>query len=256
MTVRQGVAVPLTQAGLIALGLGTWELAAQSGWIDARNFSSPSLIYTAILFLYSEGDLLFHVQATLKVLGLGFGSAVIVGMTMGILLGISASFRAYVEPFLVFVNALPRSILVPVFIIWFGFGMAPKVLAVFLVAVFFITINVSTGVRTLEGEFVVNARMLGADWRNLATNVYIPGVALWLLGSARVAFGYAFQAAIVAEFFGAFLGLGYVIVRAQGAFSVHQIYGALVVTLMIAFTLDRIAAAVESRSTRWMGARA
>lgn len=245
------IAIVAAQIGFVALMLGLWQLGANEDWIDSRKFSEPIEIWHRLRDMWND-DLLFHVGSTLRVLVLGYGLGLGVGVLFGTLAGLSPWFRSYVEPFVVVANSVPRAILVPFFITWLGFGTTPKVLTVFLVVVFYVIINITAAVQEIESDVVANARTLGASRSQLARDVYLPSLGLWILASARVTFGFAFQAAIVAEFFGALAGIGFLVVQSQAAFDVDGIYAALAVTMAIALVLDTALGVVERRVSRWM----
>jgi NitT/TauT family transport system permease protein len=175
-----------------------------------------------------------------------------VGVAIGIATGLSSTMRAYFEPFLVFVNALPRLVLTPIFIALLGFGSLPKVLTVFSVIVVTIALTVSTGTREIQGSLIDNARMLGAKPWNLFRDVYLPGVGVWILSSARVAIAIAFQAAIVAEFFGASAGLGHEIEMDMTSLDATGVYSAILIAGVLAFLIDIALTRVQRRTAAWL----
>lgn len=246
--------VPL-QLGTLVAFVALWEWATSTGRLDPAVFGQPAEIASKLGEWFGDGTIWAEMRATLQVIVLGYLSGVLGGVMVGVLVGMSTVARAFLEPFLVFFNSVPRAVLVPVFVTWLGYGMAPKVLLVFLAIVFVVIINVAAGVRGIEGDLLVNAKVQGASTWHLARHVLIPALALWILGSARVAVGLAFQVAVVAEFFGSFKGLGYLLIRAQTQFDVAGLYAALVVMMALAWGFDILLAALERFSTRWMPPR-
>lgn len=251
MSRRQRAVAPY-QLGAIIVFLGLWEWASNTGRIDPFAFSAPSDIGASLRERLADGEIWSDMGATLKVIALGYGLGVGVGTLLGLALGVSTILRAYAEPFLVFFNAMPRVLLVPFLVTWLGFGLAPKVLVVFLVTVVAVMITVSAGVQGLDRLLLNNVRLFGASRRDLAWHVYVPSALLWIFGSARVAVGLAFQAAIVAEFFGSFSGLGYQVLRAQADYDIAGMYAALTVMAALACLIDFALSLVERRVTRWL----
>jgi NitT/TauT family transport system permease protein len=160
--------------------------------------------------------------------------------------------RELAEPFLAFFNAMPRLILLPLLIVWFGFGLLPKVLLVITVIVLMVALNVAAGIREVRTDLLASVRLKGASRTDLLRHVYIPSVALWVTSTARVTVGYAFNATIAAEFIGASTGLGYLMYLGQSSFQAQVIWAALLLTLVVAVIMDALLAVVEARATRWM----
>ena len=99
-----------------------------------------------------------------------------------------------------------------------------------------------------------NAKLMGAGPLQLVQHVYVPSIGLWVLSTARLTVGYAFNATIAAEFIGANKGLGFLLALGQNSTNAVQVWGALTVTVVLAIIIDTLLAAVESRATRWMPA--
>ena len=98
----------------------------------------------------------------------------------------------------------------------------------------------------------MNARVLGGNGFQLLGTVYLPGVALTILSSARLAVGLGFQAAVVAQFFGSPVGLGFLIAEGQQSYNPTQIYAAIVLTSLLAYVIDLGLGIVEKRASRWL----
>jgi NitT/TauT family transport system permease protein len=111
---------------------------------------------------------------------------------------------------------------------------------------------VSTGIREIPTDLIENTTALGASRVDLLRNVYLAGVIVWIMASARVAIGLAFQAAIVTEFFGSPHGLGFLIESGLNTFDSAAIYAALILTAVLAFVLDRAVAVISQRASRWL----
>jgi NitT/TauT family transport system permease protein len=248
--VKRGALV-LSQVAFVLLLLGLWEHASSAGWVDPFFFGRPSQIWDVLVKWWQSGTLLRDVWATTVLLLLGFGAGMLIGVVIGVCLGASRLFRDVFEPFVIFFNAVPRIILFPFLIVWLGFGLLPEVVAIVLVMVPTVAINVAAGIREVEGEYLDNQRALGASRLNLAREVYIPSIALWLLTTSRVTFAFAFQAAIVAEILVAREGLGYQITEGKSQYDVNTIYAAMALIVVLAVAVDVIFSGVERRATRW-----
>jgi NitT/TauT family transport system permease protein len=232
--------------------LGLWELAADHKVIDPYFLSKPTQIWSVIRSWAANGTLLTDVDATLEVLGFGYICGLVIGLILGVLIGAFKWFSDLLEPFVAFLNAIPRLILMPLFLVWFGFGIFPQILLVIVVIVFLVAINIATGVREVDEQILQQVRVMGGSRLSLFIHVYVPSIAVWIGATARVTVGYAFQAAIVAEFTGRAQGLGYLVVLGQTTIKVQVIYAAIAIMMVVAIVIDTVLAVLERRATRWM----
>jgi len=244
--------IVVLQIAFFLLMIGLWQLASVTGRINPFTVSSPAVIADQLWDWLRDGSLFGNIAATLKIVSMGYITGLVVGVAIGVTNSLSPTLRAYFDPFLVFGNSLPRIVLIPFFITWLGFGIAPKVIVVFLVLVFLVAINIENGMRQIGSDIVAHARILGAGAGGLFRDVYLPGIGLWVLISARICIGYALQAAIVSEFFGSHAGLGFLVLKGEAAYDVGTIYAALVVTVILALIFDFLLGLVEHRTMRWL----
>jgi NitT/TauT family transport system permease protein len=250
--VLERIAVTAMQIAVVVAFLWIWQVLAERGEIDTSFFPEPSQIWNTLRTWFDDGTIWDNVWSTVWLLVSGWALGTIAGVVLGMLLGLSRTVRELLEPFVAFFNAVPRLVLFPLFAVWFGFGTMPKVLFVATVVVFVVAINVAAGVREVPPSVVQNARVLGANPFALLRHVYLPAVGLWVTSTARMTVGYAFNAAIAAEFVGAAQGLGYLIFQGQTEFRSEQIYAALALTIVIAVVIDGLLSIAERRATRWM----
>lgn len=232
--------------------LMAWQILADYELLNPLVLGSPIEVGRVAWSWVVDGSLWRHLASTLEILLAGYVIGLVVGIGIGALIGFSALAKTFLDPFLVFANSVPRIILVPFFITWLGFGLAPKIIIVALVVVFVVASNVEAGLREIQGDLISNVRMLGGSRWGLLRDVYIPGIALLLSASARTCMGYALQAAIVSEFFGSFSGLGYLIVNGQTSYDISIMYASLLVTIVLALMIDSVLALLERRVLVWL----
>jgi NitT/TauT family transport system permease protein len=250
-TERRTVILSL-QLGVVVAFIASWQIAADRGWLNEFLFSSPSYIWSFIWDWVETGTLTTHLWATVKVLLLGWTIGVVGGATIGIALGLNQNVRDVFEPFIVFANAVPRLLFLPILIVLFGFGSTPKVILVVLVVIFIVAVTVAAGVREIDPDLILNQQMLGAGQLDRLRSIYLPAVAVWILTGARTTGGYAIQATIAAEFIGASVGLGTLIIEGQSQLDIGEMFAAITVVLVLAIVLDFVLGIVESQATRWM----
>lgn len=247
---RQWLVVTLRILVVAAL-IGIWQLVLSVNGVSTFALASPSQVIEQLSNWFSTGVIWGNLAATLIIFVSGFAIGVILGTIIGCLSGAIPFFRYFFTPFIVFFNAVPRLVLIPLFLVIFGFDYRPGILVTALVIVFLIIITVQAGIQEIGGGFVLNARMLGASWFDVVRTVYLPGIAERLLSAARLSVGLAFQAAVVTEFFGSTTGLGYLLVEGENTFNARETYAAIILTAVLAYLVDTILRIAERRYVRW-----
>lgn len=229
---------------VVAQRLWLWFTQGSStldvGTKDSTWFSLqfPAEIYPHLLFTLTETVLAFVIGT---VLGLG----------MGLWLALSPSAAGILDPYIKAANSMPRVILAPIFGMWFGLGIWSKVALAVTLVVFVVFFNVYQGVREVSSVLLNNARMLGADQRQLLKHVYLPSATSWVFSSLHTSVGLAFVGAVVGEYLGSAHGVGYLILQAEGTFDVNTVFAGIVVLTVFALVLDSIVGLVERRLLKW-----
>lgn len=240
------------QVAFGVLVVAVWWALVSSGAIKDYVLASPPQVVSELGHLFSGGAIWHDIGATLLVTLAGFAGGVILGTVLGVLSGTVPWLGYYFRPFFSFFNSVPRLVLIPVLIVWLGFGFEMQSTVVLLIIVFLIAITVEAGVAEIQGDLVRNARVLGASWLQLMRTVFIPGVGIWIISVARQSVGHAFAAAVVAEFFGAALGLGALINSGQQEFDTSQIYAAIVITAVLALLADQLLKLADRRVGQYL----
>ena len=251
MTRRRFTVVALQIAVLVVM-VALWEVLTRTRIINPFLLAPPSDIAKQVVTWFASGTIWGDIGVTMFTLGVGYVAGLVGGLIIGMLGGLVAFFGYYFDVFITFLNSLPRLVLIPFFIILFGFGNAPGMIVTGLIVIFLVALNTRAAVEDVQGELVVNARMLGANSFHLLTTVYLPGVALSVLSSARLSIGLGFQAAVVAQFFGSPKGLGFLIAEGQQSYNPTQIYAGIVVTSILAFVIDVLLGLGGRRAGRWL----
>jgi NitT/TauT family transport system permease protein len=238
----------------ILLGVGliaVWQGIVSGGVVDRFVLAAPRDVAKQLWDWLSKDQMWTIVEPTLVLLGVGLIAGIACGIALGTLMGVLPFARYYLSPFVAFFNSVPRLILIPFFIVWFGFGNEPGMIITALEIVFVVLLTVEAGVRQIQGDYVENARMLGASWSDLLRTVYLPGISIWALSATRVSVGLGFQAAVVVEFFGSPRGIGHLITEGGTTLNSVQLYAAIALTAILAYALDMLLRLVEVRVGRW-----
>ncbi|MDP4156801.1 MAG: ABC transporter permease, partial [Bacillota bacterium] len=175
----------------------------------------------------------------------------IFGIIFGYALGVNELLSVVLGPYIKMVNAIPRVVLVPIFILWFGLGMPSKVASGLVLTFFIVFFNAFQGVREVDRNLVNNALLLGASKAQLARHVIIPSALTWILSSLHSSFGFALIGAVVGEFVGATQGLGYLIAQSQGAFDTTGVFAGMLILSITALIADWGVSKLEKRFIAW-----
>lgn len=240
---------------LLVAVLGLWEWFARTGVIDPFNFSMPSKIWQQMSTWATDGtaqgSLWEQIWYTLYEALLGWVIGVIAGVLLGIALGRVRFLADVMGPYIKVLNALPRIVLAPIFLIWFGLGPASKVASAVVLVFFPVFFNAFQGAREVDRNLVANSRILGASNRQVTLQVVIPSATSWIFTSLHVSFGFALIGAIVGEYIGATKGLGLLVSASQGTFNAAGVYAAMVILAIVALLAEGLLTFLEKRLFRW-----
>lgn len=248
---RASVGLHLRRAGSLALVLLLWEAVSRLGWVDPFYAPPPSAIGGAIGELFVDGDIYQHLEATFGAALLGLSLGLAGGALLGFVAALARPVAELLEPVMAMLNAIPRVILAPLFIIWLGIGIASKVALSFILVVVLTFFAVYNGIRDVDVRLVERVRTLGGGPLVLLREVYVPSVVAWVMGSLKVAVGFAFTGAVVGEFVASSRGLGYLLAFAQSTYNAELTFALIVLVLTFVMMLFGLAGALERHLLRW-----
>jgi NitT/TauT family transport system permease protein len=228
------------------------------------------LLWQAVCTLFSIADFIFPSPLTIAqamgqyaapiaeaawktfwVTMLGFAIAIVVGVLLGFLVGSSRMAYAALYPLLVGFNAVPKAAIVPILIVWFGIGIGPGILTAFLISFFPITVNIATGLATLEPELEDVLRVLGAKRWDVLVKVGLPRSMPYFYGSLKIAITLAFVGTVLAEMTAGDSGIGYLMQSAGSQQRMPLAFAGLVVIGAMAMAMYELFSWVEKRTTGW-----
>ena len=201
--------------------------------------------------LPGRADIYLHLGVTLLETSLAFVIGTVLGLAFGLWLALAPTASAILEPYIKAANSMPRVILAPIFAMWFGLGIWSKVALAVTLVFFIVFFNVYQGVREVSPVVLANARMLGANQKQLLRTVYLPSATAWVFSSLHTSVGLAFVGAVVGEYLGSARGVGYLILQAEGTFDVNTVFAGIVVLTAFALLLDAAVGRVEKRLMKW-----
>lgn len=189
------------------------------------------------------------VTLTETVLAFVFGT--VAGLIVGLWLALAPTAAAILDPYIKGLNSMPRVILAPIFGVWFGLGIGSKVALGITLVFFIVFFNVYQGVREVSPNVLASARMLGANKSQLLRYVYLPSATSWVFSSLHSSVGMAFVGAVVGEYLGSAMGVGYLILQAESTFDINTVMAGILVLTFCALILDLIVSFAEKYAMKW-----
>ncbi len=233
----------------IAVFLLAWEAAVRFFHVPVYILPTPSRIVVDGAAKWR--GLLDAASFTARPMLLGFAAAVILGVLIALGIAFSRKVQAVAYPLLVFLQIVPKIAVAPLFIIWFGYGLAPKVLLVFLLSFFPVVVAAITAFRSIEPEILELARSTGAGRLRIFRMVQLPHALPALFGGFKVAAALAATAAVVAEFVASDRGLGYLLMEYNGNLDTPMSFAAIVVLSAMGLALYGLVELVEAYTVPW-----
>ena len=246
---RKGVLI--WQVLLAMAFLSAWELGSATKILDRFFFSRPSEVLLRVGQWMMTGDIWRHIFTTFAEAALSFAFGALCGIFFGFLLARLPVLAAIFDPFIKIANSLPRVVLAPIFLLWFGLGIWSKVALGFTVVFFVVFFNAYRGVREADRVMINSVRMLGASERQLIRHVLVPSALSWIFASLHVSIGLAIIAAVVGEYLGASSGIGYLIAQAEGVFDTTGVFAGMTVLAIGVLFVGSIVNRLERRLLRW-----
>jgi putative hydroxymethylpyrimidine transport system permease protein len=240
---------------LLAALIGAWQLAASTGaladGLGLEDFLVPSPAEIASSLWQNRSLLAENSWVTLREILLGFGCAVVAGLGFALLLHRWTAVRLSSYPLLIASQTIPILALAPILVVWFGYGIGPKLAIVALVCFFPITVTTLDGLRSVDPEAIKLMRTLDASrWQTLR-RVEAPAALPYAFSGARLAAVFTTIGAVFGEWAGSNAGLGHLILQDNAQLETARMFAAFVVLSAIALALFGLLALVERRVVTW-----
>ncbi|GCE23037.1 ABC transporter permease [Dictyobacter kobayashii] len=226
-----------------------WELYVQAGSIDQLILPAPSTIGSALLD--NSSTILDHTLQTLEETILGLAIATVLGVLFTILMDFSSWIRKAVYPLLIISQTIPIIALAPLLLIWFGFGITPKIIVVVLYCFFPITVACADGLLSTDKDLYRLLRSMDANRWQILWMLRLPAALPSFFSGLRIAATYSVTAAIFGEFVGAEKGLGIYIEMATNAHAIRLVFAAIVVTALLSLLLFGCISLIEWLALPW-----
>jgi NitT/TauT family transport system permease protein len=185
----------------------------------------------------------------------GFGLSILFGIPIAMLIAYSRLVESYVYPLLVFSQSVPKIAIAPLFVVWFGFGIFPKVISAFLLGFFPVVVATVMGFKSMETEMIDLARSMRASRLQMFLKFSLPQALPSIFSGLKVSATLAVVGAVVGEFVGSNSGIGYVLQIANGNFDLPLMFAALFVLSMMGVILFAVVDLVEKIMIPWHQSR-
>ncbi|HWO16878.1 MAG TPA: ABC transporter permease [Solirubrobacterales bacterium] len=240
---------------LVAILVGIWQVAATTGAIaDAlrlEDFLVPSPSEIASSLWENRSLLADNAWVTLKEVLLGFGCALVAGLSFAVALHLSETLRRAAYPLLVASQTIPIIVIAPILVVWFGYGIGPKLGIVALICFFPITVNTLDGLRSVDPDAIKMMRTLDASRRQIFIRVEAPTALPYVFSGAKIAVAVAVIGAVFGEWAGSSSGLGHLMLQDNAQLETARLFAAVVVLSAIAVALFGLLALAERRIVTW-----
>jgi ABC-type nitrate/sulfonate/bicarbonate transport system permease component len=230
-------------------GIALWEIV---GRYSSPAFMVPlSATLKKLWQLILDGSLAQQLLDSGALFVTGFVLALVIGMPLGLLLARVRGLRVGLEPYIMILYATPMVALIPFILSMMGFGFAPKVLVVFLFAVFPVLYNTIEGARSIKPELIEVARSFRSSEWSLWREVMVPYTLPYTMTGVRLAIGRGLVGMVAAEFFLSSTGLGQMIMTASQNFDTAGVFAAILVIALIGIAMMRLGRRIETHFARW-----
>jgi NitT/TauT family transport system permease protein len=236
--------------GVLAF-FSAWELSTRLEILNPFYFPPFSKIIVKGYELFANGSIWEHMWFSLTNFAIGFIVSAVLGVVLGVPMGWYRNIAKAVDPLLSGIYATPLIALLPLIIMLFGLGPVSKIIMTVLAAVFPILINTMTGIANTDHRLITMARAFGAKDSTVFLKVSIPGSLPYIVAGMRVALGRALVYIVVAEQYGAAMGLGYLTSVAAQRFQMAAMFVPIVIIAALGAGLNELLKTVEGRLEKW-----
>ena len=246
---RRSLSDVMPAVGLAVAVLVAWEVVVRLFGVPTFVIPAPSAIATALV--ESRAALMAASKATAVEVLFGFVLAAVAGIAVALVIARFERFGKALYPLVVLFQNVPKVALAPIFILWFGYDLAPKVVLIVVIAFFPVAIDMLAGLQSVEPSFVALMQSVGASRSEILRRVRVPHSLPHLMAGLKVAITFSVIGAIVGEFAGASAGLGYVIQFASTQLDTPLVFAALVVVSVLGLLFYYLVEVAERLLVPW-----
>jgi ABC-type nitrate/sulfonate/bicarbonate transport system permease component len=225
-------AVPLAT---LAVFLTVWEVAVRAGWVP--NFLLPSPSQVVLAFAQDAPLLASHAVTTLVESALGLTIGVVVGFVFAVLMDRFEALYLALNPLITVSQTIPTVAMAPLLVLWFGYGLLPKVLLIVLTTFFPVTVSLVSGFRSVDPDVIDLMRTMNATDTQIFLRAKLPLAMEQFFSGLRISATYAIVGAVIAEWLGGFSGLGVYMTRVRKSFSYDSMFAVIILISALSLAL-------------------
>lgn len=233
----------------IIVVLIAWEIGGRQ--INPLFMSYPTAIIHAAVGMIGSGELIVALGSSLRTLLVGFTSASLIGIIVGLLIGRYKAVDAATDWLINALYATPLIAIIPLVILWFGLGDSAKLFIVTILAVFPVLINTASGVRNIPRSLIDVGTAFAANERQVFMKIIIPAVTPFIMTGLRLGIGRAIIGMVAAEFFTAITGLGALIVKYGNQYDTASMFVPILILMLLGVALTSIVRKIEEMFAPW-----
>jgi len=240
-----------TQAAIVIVFILSWQFLSDRKIVDPTFFSSPTMVWDFLVQFIGSGEMWRHLNVTIREVLAAFVVGSIAGVAIGLFLDAFRFLERVLNPFLTFMNAMPRVALAPIFIIWFGIGEMSKVVLAVSLVLFIMIISAQSGAKGVDDEYRVALRAMGASRWYVFRYLVLPASVPSIFGGLRLAVVYALVGVVFGEMLAAQEGLGQRLQYFASTFQMAGVLGTIAVLALLALLINALVVLAERRLLRW-----
>lgn len=235
----------------LALILAAWQGAVAAGLASAAFVSTPIGVAQSLWHLFRDGEILPDLATTVLEIVIAFALSVVFGIASAVMLDRNDWLNRIVSPFLTAFNSMPRIALGPLFILWFGIGIASKVVLAFSLGYFIMLLSTLGGLKNVDRDLLLMSRLFGASELRLFRHVRFPWALPSIFAGLKLTLIYCSAGAVIGEMIAAKSGLGVLLQSYSGRFDVAGVLALILIVALLVMSLTAVMDMIERRLLEW-----
>lgn len=239
------------RAAFLAVILLAWQGAVDSGLANAAFISTPASVAKSLWHLFRDGEIFPDLGTTVLEIAIAFALSVVFGIASAVVLDRNDWLNRIVSPFLTAFNSMPRIALGPLFVLWFGIGIASKVVLAFSLGYFIMLLSTLGGLKNVDRDLLLMSRLFGASELRLFRHVRFPWALPGIFAGLKLTLIYCSAGAVIGEMIAAKSGLGVLLQSFSGRFDVAGVLALILIVALLVMALTSVMDLVERRLLEW-----
>ena len=239
--------IAIAQILVVAAILLAIQMAVDYGLVKRIYLASPTQILAAFPQLFARENLLYHLSMTLAEAAVGVGLSAVLGIATGIAMGLFPKVNQFLNPFLVWLMAIPKVTIIPLLTLYLGLGFGHKVFIIFLFCYFLFVFNTIAGIKQVQDSHIKVARTLGASQRQIIWKVVLPSATPSIMAAVRIEAATCLLATLFAEIVASKAGVGNLLNRLSGIYDTASVFALVILVTTIALLIIYLVDLLERR---------